>query len=94
MLIRVLIQDRKDCLSPGMEQSYVFVTKEKKKMQFMLNLNPKPIEKHWTLSLFSKVAWDKEIACPSNDENPMICPCTSISSDGEAFRPVLTGKDV
>lgn len=61
MLIRVFIQDRKDCLSPGMEQSYVFVTKEKK-MQFMLNLNPKPIDKHWTLSLFSKVAFDKEMS--------------------------------
>lgn len=34
--------------------------KKKRKLQFMLNLNPKPIDKHWTLSLFNKAACDKE----------------------------------
>lgn len=38
-----------------MEEGFVCVTKEKGKLEFMLNLNPKRIDEHWALPLFTSV---------------------------------------
>lgn len=49
-------QDRKECLSHGMEEGFVCVTEAKGKLGFMLSLKPRHMGEHQALSLFTKAA--------------------------------------
>lgn len=54
------------CLSHGMEEGFVCVTKEKGKLGFMLNLNPNHMDEHWAVPLLLKQLSKKE-KCPSHN---------------------------